>query len=420
MICKILSIICKASSGPRGWPLGRSLVYSPGGGVQISPFDICCTLIEVATSLFPLDLEDDEVFTASDRVLSDVLKSVVNTYSRGSEVSGWCNDFTFGHDIVESWTTALVIDFLKGLRGYGQERLNRSVLQSFDTSWSRSEPAWLNWDQIDEPEPERGILDYIKANFSASLERSPDGSLLSSPSKRLKNVSMILFGPPGTSKTTLAKALAKDLDWPLVSITPSLFLSKGREGIDASASSVFGQLAMLQHVVILFDECEELFRKRPSGLDLAEPSLTSLITGAMLPRLQELHDRGGLIVVIATNHMEHLDPGVIREGRIDHKIAVGPPSEIARRNKLAATATQLEREAVNRLAGEMKRFSWSEVDSAVKFLRDKVSEGTSSVDDLLNNLRARFPKESLSISEEDLKSYEEQKKRFNQVPLVAA
>jgi len=44
---------------------------------------------------------------------------------------------------------------------------------------------------------------------------------------RSSKSSMILYGPPGTSKTTLAEAIAKELGWPLLTITPSDFVKDG-------------------------------------------------------------------------------------------------------------------------------------------------------------------------------------------------
>src|SRR5262249_52990904 len=43
--------------------------------------------------------------------------------------------------------------------------------------------------------------------------------------------SALFFGPPGTSKTNLAKAIAAYLGWPIIIITPSHFLGKGLEQV---------------------------------------------------------------------------------------------------------------------------------------------------------------------------------------------
>ncbi len=46
---------------------------------------------------------------------------------------------------------------------------------------------------------------------------------------------MILYGPPGSSKTTIAKKLALDLGWPLLVVNQSEFLRGGIERLDAEA-----------------------------------------------------------------------------------------------------------------------------------------------------------------------------------------
>ena len=85
------------------------------------------------------------------------------------------------------------------------------------------------------------------------------------PSFRLgkrKRRSALLFGPPGTSKTSLAKAVAKRLGWPFVELSPSDFLKSGLPGIYDRVNEVFDDLMDLFGVVILFDEMDALVQSR--------------------------------------------------------------------------------------------------------------------------------------------------------------
>jgi SpoVK/Ycf46/Vps4 family AAA+-type ATPase len=76
-----------------------------------------------------------------------------------------------------------------------------------------------------------------------------------------------LFGPPGTSKTSLVRAFAREIGWPYIEITPSHFLRKGLEQIYVQADEVFDDLMDLKGVVILFDEMDALVQslKPPPG-----------------------------------------------------------------------------------------------------------------------------------------------------------
>ena len=60
--------------------------------------------------------------------------------------------------------------------------------------------------------------------------------------------SMILYGLPGTAKTTLAKKIAFDLNWPFLEIGQRDFLREGSDKIDAQADRIFRYCGYLRDV----------------------------------------------------------------------------------------------------------------------------------------------------------------------------
>jgi SpoVK/Ycf46/Vps4 family AAA+-type ATPase len=135
-----------------------------------------------------------------------------------------------------------------------------------------------------------------------------------------------LFGPPGTSKTTLVRAFAHHmLNWPCIEITPSSFLDRGLPEIYQRATEVFDDLADLSGVVILFDEMDALSRRRDlpqgGGLDVTSQFLTT----SMLPKLAKLHDDGRVVFFMLTNHRRDFDLAITRPGRFDLLLCQGPP-----------------------------------------------------------------------------------------------
>lgn len=69
--------------------------------------------------------------------------------------------------------------------------------------------------------------------------------------------SLILFGPPGTAKTTICSAVASFLGWHFVTIDTACFLADGLEHVASRMSYIFDRLKALDRTIILFDEIEE-------------------------------------------------------------------------------------------------------------------------------------------------------------------
>lgn len=158
--------------------------------------------------------------------------------------------------------------------------------------------------------------------------------------------SMILFGPPGTAKTSIAKKIAQELDWPLKEITQSDFLTEGRDLIESNAERIFTLCRYLKNVVILFDELEELILARSNGADdgpAGSDKESRLLTTSMLPKIHELRDRKRSVFIFATNRLGSLDSAATRLGRFDIIFGVGYASPESLRTAMAATADALKK-----------------------------------------------------------------------------
>jgi transitional endoplasmic reticulum ATPase len=134
---------------------------------------------------------------------------------------------------------------------------------------------------------------------------------------------VVLFGPPGTGKTTFAKAVASRLSWPFVELFPSRLASEDG-GLAAGISLAFARIAELDNVVVFIDEVEEIAAAR----ELGGPSVA--VVNELLKALVGFRERDGRLLVCATNSVRALDSAFLRHGRFDYVLPIGPPDETAR------------------------------------------------------------------------------------------
>lgn len=230
----------------------------------------------------------------------------------------------------EAWATASVHMFLDQLhhrvsdlldelvlRKYGKDRLaavkskeNLSKLIDVDLEFPAEPPTTLVTVLRDEVIA-NAVAAEKKNDFKLGVPRS-----------------VLFFGPPGTSKTNLAKSLAAYLEWPIVVITPSHFLGRGLEQVHAQVDEVFQDLMDLRKTVVFFDEMDALAQTREGDPDQIGQSLDvtrQLLTTSMLPKLADLWDKAGVVFLMATNHKQNLDPAITRANRFDLLLCVAPP-----------------------------------------------------------------------------------------------
>lgn len=136
---------------------------------------------------------------------------------------------------------------------------------------------------------------------------------------------VVLFGPPGTGKTTFAKAIASRLEWAFVEVFLSR-LAADPKGLAGALRETFQEIDKLEHAVVLIDEVEEIASHRRGD----PPSPLQGVTNELLKIIPAFRDRPDRLLVCATNFIRSLDSAFLRHGRFDYVIPIGLPDAEAR------------------------------------------------------------------------------------------
>lgn len=130
---------------------------------------------------------------------------------------------------------------------------------------------------------------------------------------------LLMVGPPGTGKTLLAKALAGEARVNFMAVTGSdfaaMFVGVGRNKVER----LFKQARKNAPCIIFIDEIDSVGARRGGGSsDAGREKDTTL--NQILTEMDGFNSRDGVVVIGATNHVELLDPALLRPGRFDRHI----------------------------------------------------------------------------------------------------
>jgi hypothetical protein len=255
----------------------------------------------------------------------------------GAAYSGWNSGgdlATLRNNIPESWATAVVHMYLSEMSSVLSHHIQKRLLEYY--KGQKAEDS------------DKRLVELLDIELSMQGEKQSLVTLLENElvhansgrkeaelrrGKLRKPMSALLFGPPGTSKTALTKAIAKALGWPLIIINPSEFVKDSLANVYLRADEIFRDLGDLSAVVVFFDEMDALMQSRAGiGLDTA----TQFLTTSMLPQLTTLHDKGRVVFLMATNYQSKFDPALKLAGRFDLLLCMGPPTFEQKLKKLSA------------------------------------------------------------------------------------
>ena len=136
---------------------------------------------------------------------------------------------------------------------------------------------------------------------------------------------LLLIGAPGTGKTTLAKAIAKECGIKFVIASAAAWQSAGALDVHLRAMrTCFAEARRYAPAILFIDELDSIgSRERLQG---SGDQYQTEVINALLEEIQGIDSAASVIVIGATNYLEKIDPALRRAGRLDQVVEISLPN----------------------------------------------------------------------------------------------
>ena len=217
---------------------------------------------------------------------------------------------------------------------------------------------------------------------------------------------ILLYGPPGSGKTLLAKAVANESEANFISIKGPEVMSKWVGESEKAVRMIFKKAKQVAPCIVFLDELDAIAHRR--GFD-NDSGVSERVVNQLLTSMDGLESLEGVVVVGATNRPDMVDPALLRTGRFDRILLVPAPDKAARLEilKVHTKGMPLEGVDLDELSEELDGYTGADIEglcreAAMVALREKKDARKVAMAHFQESMKVVRP----SLDEETVKFYE--------------
>jgi transitional endoplasmic reticulum ATPase len=178
---------------------------------------------------------------------------------------------------------------------------------------------------------------------------------------------VLLYGPPGCSKTMMARAVATESSMNFIAIKGPEIFSKWVGESEQAIRDIFRKARQASPCVVFFDEIDAIATQRGSG----DSGVSNRVLTQLLTEMDGVSSLKQVVVIAATNRPHVLDPALLRPGRLDRIVYVGLPDPGARYSIWSNNLSKLphsieEADFIQKLVEKTEGYSGAEIIMAIK------------------------------------------------------
>jgi len=221
---------------------------------------------------------------------------------------------------------------------------------------------------------------------------------------------LLMYGPPGCSKTMIAKALANESGLNFLSIKGPELFSKWVGESEKAVREVFRKARQVKPSIVFFDEIDAIGGARGGGGGGGGGKVGDRVLAQLLTEMDGVEGLTGVTVVAATNRPDMMDQALLRPGRLDRVVYVPLPDMDTRRKVLEVHTKSIplgEKVDLETVAARTEGYSGAEVaavcnEAALAALEQSVTAivvTEEHFETALSNLKPRISSSLFSVYE---------------------